>query len=98
MNIFPLINIADVIEFDSSSYCENVQLNASSSNSSFPSIYLASIQTHFITSTGNNSLQLINTSTSSPLISSSSSSSNNKTLESHKKITNLLAVFNFSYS
>ncbi|CAF1154087.1 unnamed protein product [Rotaria sordida] len=38
-----------------------------------------SSQTHFITSTETNYLQLINTSTSSPLISSSSSSSNNKT-------------------
>ncbi|CAF0999176.1 unnamed protein product [Rotaria sordida] len=44
-----------------------------------------SSQTHFITSTETNYLQLINTSTSSSLISSSSSSSNNKSLESHKK-------------
>ncbi|CAF1442469.1 unnamed protein product [Rotaria sordida] len=57
-----------------------------------------SSQIHFITSTRNNSLQLINSSTSSLLISSSSSSSNNKTLESHKKMTNLLAVLSFSYS
>ncbi|CAF1517416.1 unnamed protein product [Rotaria sordida] len=56
-----------------------------------------SSETHFITSTGNNSLQLTNSSPSSPLISSSSSSSNNKTLESHKKLTNWLAVLSFSY-
>ncbi|CAF1295234.1 unnamed protein product [Rotaria sordida] len=168
MNISPLLNIDDVIELDSSPNCENVQLNASSSNSSFSSIHLASVsgffqslyadkissnlklnkknwmivdvkdkksdrwkcfgiparkideekselfekfvsckhcyitysyssstrnmnkhiricngfnytQIHFITSTESNSLQLINTSTSSPLISSHSSSSNNKT-------------------
>ncbi|CAF1331258.1 unnamed protein product [Rotaria sordida] len=180
MNISPLLNIDDVIELDSSPNCENVQLNASSSNSSFSSIHLASVsgffqslyadkissnlklnkknwmivdvkdkksdrwkcfgiparkideekselfekfvsckhcyitysyssstrnmnkhiricngfnytQIHFITSTESNSLQLINTSTSSPLISSHSSSSNNKSLESHKKMTNLLA-------
>ena len=43
MNISPLINIDDVIELDSSSYCENVQLNTSSSNSSFSLIYVASV-------------------------------------------------------